>query len=218
MPEMPTISVRGEARDEVEPELATLSVTVMAHDRDRQQAMRRLTDRQREVNAVLDEQAEAIEKRHTSSLSIHPVVKKGEKVSGYTGRVATTVVVKDFAELGSMMLRLASVDQAEVSGPWWDLRPESPAYRAARHAAIEDALARAADYAQALGARVTRLVRLSDAGLSHEPRMRAMTFAARAEVGDVDGLTLDLEPAPQSVYASIEATFEISEPSVLASG
>ena len=62
------------------------------------------------------------------------------------------------------MLRLADQDQVEVAGPWWSLRPDSPAHREARHAAIADALLRAREYAEALGARVTALLELADAG------------------------------------------------------
>ena len=46
--------------------------------------------------------------------------------------------------------------------------------------------------------------------------MRAMAMSSRSgAMQESEELTLELEPAPQEVYASIEATFEISEPSVL---
>lgn len=214
MDEQPTVAVRGEAQDEVEPELATFAVTVLASDRDRAETLRRLTSRVDAVRALLDGHAGAIEKRSTSGLSIHPEVKRGEKVSRYTGRLTTSVTVTDFTVLGQLMIELASTEQAQVDGPWWSVRPNSPVLRDLRRAAINDALARAADYAGAVGARVTRLITLTDTGMSHGGGMRAMAYKGEA-MRDSDLPALDLEPARQQVFASVEARFAISEPTVL---
>jgi hypothetical protein len=45
MDSQPVISVRGEAQFEVEPEIALLSVTVMAQDKDRRRALKLLAGR-----------------------------------------------------------------------------------------------------------------------------------------------------------------------------
>jgi uncharacterized protein YggE len=214
MQEQPTVAVRGEAQDEVDAELATFTVSVLASDRDRPETLRRLTARLDTVRAVLDEYAEAIEKRSTSGLSIHPDIKRGEKISRYTGRASMSVTVADFAVLGQLMLRMAMVEQAVVDGPWWSLRPDSPVPREVRRAAIADALARAADYAAAVGARVTRLIQLSDIGMTHGGAMRAMSFQPGG-TRDSDLPALNLEPARQQVFASVEARFEISEPTAI---
>ncbi len=47
MNSQPVISVRGEARLEVEPEIALLGVTVMAQDKDRRRALKLLAGRTR---------------------------------------------------------------------------------------------------------------------------------------------------------------------------
>src|SRR5690242_6084901 len=112
MAEAPVVAVRGEVFREVDPEIASFSVTVTARDRDRQEALRRLASRVDDLRGVLDGYADAIEKRETSGLFVHPENKKtGEKVTGYSGSVTTTVTVADFTALGEMMLRLADRDQ-----------------------------------------------------------------------------------------------------------
>jgi uncharacterized protein YggE len=98
-----------------------------------------------------------------------------------------------------------------VYGPSWSLRPDSPAYREARHAAIADAVRRAREYAEALGARVVRLVELTDSGLGADQPPRPMAFAMQAP-GMPQQPQLELDPERQTVRAAIEARFMISEP------
>jgi uncharacterized protein YggE len=209
----PVIAVRGEVTRDVEPELAGFSVTVAARDKDRLAALHRLRERADTLRAVLDEYADAIERRETSGLHVYPETRrKGERVVGYTGSVTTTVTVHDFSELGELMLRLADQDQVQVHGPWWSLRPDSPVYREARQAAIGDAIARAREYAEALGAQVTGLVELSDVGLSQGAR--PLGFAGGVQFARDGGGApeLELDPQRQTVHAQIEARFAISEP------
>lgn len=214
----PVVAVRGEINREVPPEIATVSVTVAARDRERPATLARLAERSAALGVLLDGYAEAIERRETSAVHVYPETRgPGERVVGYRGSVTLQLTVVDFAVLGDLMLRLADQDQTTVSGPYWALRPDSPAYRRARHDAIGDALTRAREYAEALGARITRLLQLADAGLSGAPAadygapqtMRAMAFTA---AGDSSAPSFDLEPRLQQVYASVEARFAMTEP------
>jgi len=212
---LPTVVVRGEVNREVPPEIATVTVTLAARDRERQAVLTRLAERSAALGVVLEGYSAAIEKRETGGVYVYPETKgPGERVVGYRGGVTVQLIVTDFAVLGDLVLRLADQDQASVSGPYWALRPDSPAYRTARHDAIGDALTRAREYAEALGSRVVRLVQLADSGLGDrgaagglgaQPGMRAMTAMDSA-------VSLELEPRQQRVYASVEARFQITEP------
>jgi hypothetical protein len=210
--------VRGEAVREVPPELATLSVTVSARDRDRQTALARVAERSAAIRAVLDGYAEAVQRRETGGVSLRPELKRtGERVSAYTGSVTTTVVVTDFTVLGDLLLRLAAQDQTSVSGPWWTLRPGSRAGAEVRRAAIADALDRARGYAAAVGARLDRLIEIADegGGGGGMPLMRtAFGMAAQA---DVSAIELDVDPQQQTVSASVLVRFAMTEPTVLKS-
>ncbi|MGW9196197.1 SIMPL domain-containing protein [Micromonospora chersina] len=210
MADAPVVAVRGEAYREVAPELARFTVTATARDRDRETTLTRLAERTAAVRVLLDAAEPAVERRETGQLRVWPETKRsGERVVAYHGSVTTTVTVVDFTALGELMLRLADQEQVEVAGPWWSLRPDSPAYREARHAAIADALARAREYAEALGARVTALLELADTGLATAPPMMAKAGFARAGEAAPE---LELDPRPQPVQAAVEARFTISEP------
>jgi uncharacterized protein YggE len=216
----PVVAVRGEAFWEVPPEIARFQVTVAARDRDRQTTLQRLAERAEAVRALIDSYGSAIERRESGQLRVSPELKRSsERVVAYHGSVTTTVTVTDFTVLGELMLRLADQDQTQVAGPWWELRPGSPVHREARRAAIGEAIDRAREYADALGARVTALIQLADTGTGHQPVMMmrtasAETFGTRAKADTPP--ELDLDPQVQTIQASVEAQFAISEPTVLA--
>ncbi|MBO4206093.1 SIMPL domain-containing protein [Micromonospora echinofusca] len=211
MVDAPVVAVRGEAFREVPPEIARFTVTAVARDRDRQATLTRLAERAAAVRVLIEEYGSAVDRRETGDLRVRPEFKRsGERVAAYHGSVATTVTMTDFAVLGELMLRLAEQEQVEVAGPWWSLRPDSPVHREARHAAIRDAVQRAREYAEALGARVTALLELTDTGMSSQPMLTraAFGFGGGAEAAP----ELDLDPQVQTVQAGVEARFAISEP------
>jgi uncharacterized protein YggE len=211
MADGPVVAVRGEAYREVAPEIARFTVSATARDRDRESTLTRLAERTAAIRVLLDSYGPAVDRRETGELRVRPETKRsGERVVAYHGSVTTTVTVTDFTDLGELMLRLADQTQVEIAGPWWSLRPDSPVYREARHAAIADALHRAREYAEALGARVTALIELADAGMTHQPMMAGAAYALKARGGAPP--ELDLDPQPQTAQATVEARFAISEP------
>jgi uncharacterized protein len=219
MTHAPIVAVRGEVFREVDPELASFTVTVSARDKDRQTTLTQVTARHDAVRGLFDQYAAAIERRETGAVVIHPENKgRGERIAAYAGSISTKVTITDFALLGELMLRLADQDQTSVYGPFWSLRPTSQVYAEARRAAVAEAIERAREYAAALGAQVTRLIELADAGLSAgaEPRpevygvMQTMSYRGVAEQPQ-----LNLDPQRQTVRAQIEARFAISEPTTL---
>ncbi len=216
MVDQPVVVVRGEAVREVPPELATFSVTVSARDKDRQSALTRLAERAASVRALLDGAGDVIERRETGGVHLRPELKRaGERVIAYTGSVSTTVVVNDFTALGELMLRLGDQDQTALSGPWWELRPGSTAGAEVRRAAIADALDRAREYADAVGATLDRLIEIADEGTGGggRPMMRA-AYGGFAQA-ESEPLELDIDPQPQTVQATVQMRFAITEPTAL---
>jgi uncharacterized protein YggE len=132
--------------------------------------------------------------------------------------VRVRVTVADIAILGELVARVADLETAVIEGPHWRLRRSSPVYREARTRAVAEAVARARDYAEAVGSRVTGLLELADTGLiaSSAPRTPApggVAYGARSMVASGSELpALDLEPQQQTVYASVEARFQALQP------
>ncbi|MFC8345495.1 SIMPL domain-containing protein [Streptomyces sp. NPDC057280] len=220
-PDAPRIAVRGEARLEVDPEIARIGVTVAARGKDRRTALDDLTRRNTTVLDLIKTYGDAVEKLETGSFSITPELKekgRGERIHAYHGRVRITAELTDFTALGELTTRVADLDLTHVDGPWWALRPDSPAYREARQQAVKEAVQRAREYADALGTTLAALVELADIGAENtQPlapaapggRMRSMAYAA-AE--DTAAAPLDLEPQRQRVYAQVNARFTMHPP------
>ncbi|TGA95472.1 SIMPL domain-containing protein, partial [Streptomyces palmae] len=215
-PDAPQVSVRGEARHEADPEIARISITVNARGTDRRTALTDLTTRNHQVLELVKSYPDAVEKLETGAFSIVPQLAKGraERVRSYLGTVHITATLTDFTALGELVTRLADLDLTTVSGPWWALRPDSPAHREARRRAVHDAVQRAREYAEALGARPLALLELTDQDADHRPPMPMAPGGARyrgAAAHDAPE-ALDLEPRRQTVYAHVNARFTITRP------
>jgi uncharacterized protein YggE len=208
----PVVAVRGVATREVPPEIARISVEVSARDADRQATLTRLAERVAAVRAALEPFAAAIERRETSSLNVWPETKgRVERVTAYHGSANTTITVNDLTVLGDLMLRLAEQDQTSVSGPWWAVRPDSPVHREIRRAAVGDAVQRAREYAEAVGAGLVRLLEISDVGVGGPEPMAVRALGFTGGAAD-SGPAFDLDPQLQTVRAEVVMRFTITEP------
>ncbi|MFI6081749.1 SIMPL domain-containing protein [Streptomyces sp. NPDC051217] len=219
-PETPRVAVRGEARLEFDPEIARIGVMVSARGTDRRTALEDLTRRNNEALALIKSYGDAVEKLETGSFSINPGLTRhgrGERIRAYHGRVNISAELADFTALGELTTRLADLDLTTVDGPWWALRPDSPAHGEARRQAVREAVQRAREYAAALGANLAALVELADIGAEN-----AVPFAPRAQAYAVSyggapeaagaAPALDLEPQRQTVYAQVNARFTMTPP------
>ncbi|MFI2072127.1 SIMPL domain-containing protein [Streptomyces triculaminicus] len=225
-PDTPRIAVRGEARLEVDPEIAHLGITVSARGTDRRTALGDLTRRNNHVLDLLKSYGEAVEKIETGTFTITPqLTEKGrhERIRAYHGRVRVTATLIDFTALGELATRLAELELTRVDGPWWSLRPDSPAHGEARRQAVHEAVQRAREYAAALGAQLTAVVELADTGAENptpmglparpagRPRAGGSGFAGAAPE---PAPALDLEPQRQTLYAHVNARFTMTRPTL----
>jgi uncharacterized protein len=222
-PRPAVVSVRGEAELVVDPELVEFTVSVSAQARERREAFERLVKRNDEILALVRSYGDSVDKVESTGVAVAPELRKGrdEKVRSYSGVVRVKVTIADFSVLGELLARVADTEVAAIDGPYWRLRRASPVYREVRTRAVAEAVARAQDYAGALGSRITGLIELSDTGLSVGAKPVAygpagqrgmMMRAARSTSVATEPPTLDLEPVEQTVHASVEASFEATQP------
>ncbi|MEU9038791.1 SIMPL domain-containing protein [Streptomyces sp. NPDC048352] len=220
-PDVPRVAVRGEAHLDVDPEIARIGITVTARGTDRRAALEDLTRRNNTVLDLVKSYGEPVEKLETGAFSITPELTRhgrGERVRAYHGRVHITAELNDFTALGELTSRLADLELTEIDGPWWALRPTSPAHGEARRQAVLEAVQRAREYAHALGADLAALVELADLGAENATpvamaapagMLRSMTYGAQDDAG---APPLDLEPQRQSVHAQVNARFTMTPP------
>ncbi len=207
---VPQVAVRGEARLVVDPEIATVVVTVTGRARDRQTALERCRAGQAAVTAVLDAAGAAVEAVETAGLAVYPDRRDGGRDDSVAS-LTTSVTVGRLDAVGELVVALGRLPDVAVSGPDWRLRPGSEVVERARLAAVRDAVHRARQYAAAVGARLTALLEISDVGLSGSSPRFAAPLAAMARFGSEE-LRLDLAPAQQEVLGAVEVRFAMTEP------
>jgi uncharacterized protein YggE len=206
---LPTVSVRGEAVLVVAPEVADLAVTARASARDRQTALERCRTVQAAVTAVVERAGSAVESAETAAVTVyleHTHTGPGQPVASQHTRIR----VVELDAVGELLAELGGLDDVELSGPSWGLRPDSAAYEQARLAAVGDAVRRARSYAAAFGAELTALLEVSDPGAAGSGLRVAGGMAAMSyEAGD---LALDVTPTRSEVRGAVEVRFAMSEP------
>ncbi|WP_149183965.1 SIMPL domain-containing protein [Streptomyces sp. TRM49041] len=217
-PETPRITVRGEARVETEPDLARIGVTVTARGTDRRSTLEDLTRRNATALTLIKSYGDALDALETGTLTLTPELTRrgrGEQIRAHHGSVHLTATVTDFTALGELATRLADLELTRVDGPWWSLRPTSPAHAEARRQAVMDAVRRARDYAHALGTELGALLELDDTAPEDAVPYGAGAprAAFAAEAADA-APPLDLEPQRQTVTAHITARFTLHPPTL----
>ncbi|MFB7593882.1 SIMPL domain-containing protein [Streptomyces sp. NPDC056160] len=222
-PDAPRIAVRGEAHLEVDPEIARITITVTARGKDRRTALDDLTRRNTTALDIVKSYGPAVEHIETGAFSITPELTRhgrNERIRTYHGTVHLTAELTDFTALGELTTRLADLDLTRVDGPWWTLRPDSPAHRQARQQAVRAAVQRAKEYAEALGTGLAALVEIADIGAEgvasfppHLPGARkAAAYGAAPGAAADEAAPLDLEPQRQYVHAQLNARFTMKPP------
>ena len=205
----PQVVVRGEAVLRVPPEAADLLVGVHCRARDRERALEACAARGRAVVAVLARAGDAVEAQETAGVAVH-LARDDRGATWSVAALDTRVTVGRTGAVGELVVALGRLEDVEVRGPYWRLRPDSPVPGQARLAAVADAVARARTYAAAFGVQLTGLVEVADAGLgAGSPVAGPVAAMARFESS---GPALDLTPAPQEVHGSVEVRFTTSVP------
>ncbi len=210
LPPEAVVTVRGEAQIEVPPDRASLGFTLHATGDSAERVRGQLAEGSSRVAEVLAEFAAALERSGTTGLHVSPVFnsRTPTRITGYTGTFSSQIVISDLEALSPLLLALTRLPQSQVDGPWWSLRPDHPAFREVRLAAIAEARTRAEDYAAAFGATVARLIEVSDLEGGFAPVPRAMRAFAGMEMAS--DAAFEFEPTLQTVSGQVSVRFALA--------
>jgi uncharacterized protein len=228
---MTVLSVRGDAQLEVAPDEATLAWMVGAIEDDKAAALRVLrrrlgaaTDALRDLGGVVRGVGE---ERPPLAWLVGPMRSEPEhrwdqrqRRQVPTGKVrasaAVTVLVRDFDLLKRVDTALAGHEDAHLRYVNWLVDHDNPGWQQVRAKAVDAAVAKARDYAAALGGALVSTEHVADVGLlggrergfAHPMAARAaMSMPDAADAGDEDEDGPSLDPVPQELEAGIEARF-----------
>ena len=202
------ISVTGEAKMEVKPDMATVSLGVENTAKAAQDAQR---DNSLKMNAVIDALSGmgiAKEDIRTSSFSLYPLYEwQGEKPNaiqtlvGYRCNNTVTVRLKDVAKVGLTIDTAVTVGATNVGDISFGLQNTERNRNAMLTAAVKDAQSKADIMARAAGLTITGVYRMSDGYTSVEPVGRGVYG-----YGDVSA-TPAIEPGSMTIRASVRIDF-----------
>ncbi|HEX8469174.1 MAG TPA: SIMPL domain-containing protein [Allosphingosinicella sp.] len=112
----------------------------------------------------------------TSELSVAPQFARDDgdgddegrvrRITGYVARNRLSLRLRELRKAPDVVNALFEAGANEVQGPNFGLSDPAPSLRAARRAAVAEARAEADTYAEALGMRVARVLRVSERGPS----------------------------------------------------
>lgn len=205
----PVITVRGVASIRTEPDEAVLWVVLSALEDAPGTALADVSDRSAALVALLDESGVEKTDRSTAGVTVEEEfdhTQEGRRSLGHRASSRVSVRLSDPEVMGRLIARATGELGARIDGPRWLISLGNPARLEAARQASEDARRRAEAYAEGIGARLGRLIALSEPG-THAPAVATglgFVRAARASMSE-----MPIESGEHEVAASIEATFAL---------
>lgn len=167
------LKVTAEGEYLVRPDMMSVSAGVVTTGRTAKEALAaNAALANRLVDAV---RASGVEPRdvQTKELAVSPqfVRNKGaedgeedsiRRISGYVARNRLMIRLRDLGRAADIVNGLFEAGANEVGGPYFGVQDSAPALKEARRAAVAEARAEADIYAEALGMRIARVLRVSE--------------------------------------------------------
>lgn len=160
--------------------------------------------------------ARGIEARdvRTTELRVRPVFQpraggfeqEGGRIIGYTATNKVELRLRDLSRASELLDAFLQAGANSVEGPSFSLSDERPAELAAKREAVRLAREDADNYAQALGMRVVRVLRVSDRGREHRPSDYIVVTGARATPGP------PVQPGELETSARVWVDFALARP------
>jgi uncharacterized protein YggE len=202
-----TITVSGEGKVTIKPNMATVQLGAQASGTSAAQALSTVNEKTAALIAALKAAGVADDDIATSGLNVYPNFDRDNRVSGFTASNSVTVKIRAIDKAGPVIDAAAAAagDAITISGIWFGLQDQEAAIGAARTAAIENAKKRAGEYATAAGVTVGDVVQISEVGINVPmpvlyDRAAAQDSAAGAAMVPIQAGTQDLTVNVTVVY------------------
>ncbi|HEX5401112.1 MAG TPA: SIMPL domain-containing protein [Pseudonocardiaceae bacterium] len=184
---------------------AGLTLRYTNRGKDRTTAVDALTRRIAAVEPLLERDGVTVRSRR---LAVHDVWERRRR-TGAEASQAYVLLVTDVTVLNDVVGELVTTEPSELHGPNWELADPSDARREAQREAVADARTTALGYADALGSRLGKLVRVDDSSPGYVPLRYSARAMAASPGGAPDIAELSLEPQPVTVSAMCSITWEL---------
>lgn len=181
-----TITVQGQGRVAQAPDMAVVSLGISHQEKTARAAMDAVSVNTRKVIDRLIANGVDEADIQTSGLSLHAVYdhrnqnRQPPEIIGFSGGTRLTVKHRNLDRLGDLLDQIVDAGANNLSGISFNISDPSAAYDAARRAAVADAMARAALYADAAAVELGDVLEISEVSAPNRPvptaRMEAMSL------------------------------------------
>jgi hypothetical protein len=211
------VRVAGRAEVYLPPDQARVRLSFYAPGRTAGEATNAVSERTRALDAAIraiDPQTVTIER---TDVSVTPVMREGgdrrpDRINGYEASAGVTILVRDLSKLGRTVEVAVNAQPDAFNDVEFSIRDTVRARRAAREAAITDAVDKARVYSEGAGHRLGRLLLVEEGAnnMIAQSGNRAV-FAARApEAYSQDQVTAPaIAPEPLLYTAEVSVVFEV---------
>ena len=190
------ITVEGEGRARVVPDMGRISLGVSEEAATASEALAASSARTAQVLSELEAAGMSPQDVQTSEIQLWPVYPDRQgpgrvKPSGFRAGSTLTVIVRELDRLGEVLDAVVGAGATEIHGLGFDVADPARALDEARAEAVRDARHRAEVYAEAAGVELGPLLSLSDGAAPQPPmpfdgRMMAMDEAMPVAPGTMD--------------------------------
>lgn len=213
---MATVTVRGRAEADAEPDRVRLVFAVQAEAVAGAEALAMLAERSAAADEALDGFGDLLLVRRPAAVTLTPVWSDSRDQPGaqtVTGQAARRVVVieaRAAGPLGELLAAIVAVPGSTVESTEWQADPGNPVHARLRAAAVANARERAADYAQAADLRLGALEWITEPNVrpgDHGWIPQSAKMLGRMDSGG--GPVLELRPEPVPVEVSVDVRYAL---------
>lgn len=206
MPPPRSVTVEGQGEVEAVPDVAEVSAGVTARAETARQALDASNAAMARVMSLLRAAAVGERDIRTSGLTVSPVYERPDpntprNVAGYEATNQITVTIRDLNRLGTILDSAVTAGSNRVEGIRFRIASPETLLDRARGQAFEDAKRRAALYAEAAGARLGKVLRITEQ-TAHLPQPRLLAAEAPAF-----SRTVPVSPGTQELRVTISVQF-----------
>ena len=198
-----TITVSGNGKVTVKPDIATLNLGVQANASTATAALSQSNAAATKLIAALKAAGVADDDIVTSGIQVYPTYSSGSFITGYQSSNSVTVTVRSIDRTGPVIDAAAAAagDNVTIGGVSFSVGNPEKVLAAARSAAIANAAARAGQFADAAHVHVGSVLQISEVSVSPIPIFASPTADAAGGATPVQTGTQDLTVSVTVVYA-----------------
>ncbi|MGI9385222.1 MAG: SIMPL domain-containing protein [Methyloligellaceae bacterium] len=203
-----TISLAGTGVAKARPDTAHISTGVISEGPTAHEALEKNSAAMAQVVAELKAQGLEPKDIQTTNFSVHPRYQhfkdgKPSAIVGYRVVNSVRVTVRDLMKLGTVVDKVVGLGSNKIGGIEFSVDDPAPLKSQARKLAMENAISKANLYAEAAGAKLGKVLKISEGVTQRPPR----PVFARAAV-EAKSAT-PIEPGQQMLQVRVDVTWEL---------